>query len=59
MDQTAAQRLAHAEAAARRWKRLVEQFALSDRCDEIFCQVLRCSVAADRAVERMRESAEH
>lgn len=58
MDQSAALRLAHAEAVARRWRRLVEQFALSDRCDEIFSQVLRCSIAADRAVERLRESAE-
>lgn len=59
MEQSAELRLAHAEAVARRWRRLVEKFAISDGCDEIFSQVLRCSVAADRAVERLREAADH
>lgn len=35
MDQSAAQRLAHAEAVARRWKRRVESLALTDACDEL------------------------
>lgn len=57
MDQSAAQRLAHAEAAARRWKRLVESLALDDTCDELFCLVVRNAVAAERAVERLRSPA--
>lgn len=56
MDQSAAQRLAHAEAVARRWKRRVESLALSDACDELFCLVVRNSLAAERAVERLRAS---
>lgn len=58
MDQSAAQRLAHAEAADRRWKRIVESIALSDACDELFCVVVRNAVAAERAVERLRSSVE-
>ncbi len=53
-DQSAAQRLAHVEAVARRWKRLVESLALSDACDEAFCLAVSNAVAAERAVERLR-----
>ena len=52
-DRAATQRLAHAEAAARRWKRNLEVCARSDACDEIFSVVLRNSLAADLAVERL------
>ena len=58
MEQSAAQRLAHAEAAARRWQRLVESLALSDACDEAFCLAVRNCVAVERAVERLRASVE-
>lgn len=58
MDHSAAVRLAQAEAVARRWKRLVESLALNDTCDELFCLVVRSSVAAERAVERLRAPAE-
>ena len=54
-DRAATQRLAHAEAAARRWKHNVEACARSDACDEIFSLVLRNSLAADLAVERLRD----
>lgn len=59
MDRSAAQRLAQAEAVARRWKRLVESHALSDTCDERFCLMVSSLVAAERAVARLRAPVEH
>lgn len=59
MDRLAAQRLAQAEAVARRWQRLVESLALSDACDERFCLVVRSCVAAEQAVVRLRAPVEH
>ena len=58
MDQTPAQRLAHAEAVARRWARTVEVLALSAVADEVFCLVHRNWVAAELAVKRLRAPAE-
>ncbi len=59
MYQSAAQRLAHAEAVARRWNRLIESLALSDECEELFCLVVRNAEAAERAVARLRAPLGH
>lgn len=58
MELTAAQRLAHAEAAARRWERQVEALALSDACDELFCLVHRSWMEAENHVRRLRADLE-
>ena len=54
LERTAAQRLTHAQAAARRWARHVRPLAPTDAPDELFCLVHRNWVAAERHVERLR-----
>ncbi len=55
MSTTHAQRLAQAEATARRWRRKLEVMAGSDAPDEKFCIVHRNCEAAEHAVVLLRE----
>ncbi len=50
MSTTDAQRLAQAEAAARRWFRVLESMAGTKASDEVFSVVHRLWLAAERAV---------
>jgi hypothetical protein len=54
---TDAQRLAMAEATARRWFRVLESLSGSATCDEVFSVVHSSWVAAERAVVLLREGA--
>ncbi len=55
MSTTSEQRLAQAEATARRWRRKLEAMAGSDAPDEKFCIVHRYCEAAEHAVALLRE----
>jgi hypothetical protein len=57
MSTTDQQRLAQAEATARRWRRKLEAMAGSDAPDEKFCIVHRYWEAAEHAVVLLREGA--
>jgi len=57
MSITHEQRLAQAEATARRWQRKLEAMAGSDAPDEKFCIVHRHWEAAEHAVVLIREGA--
>ncbi len=57
MSATDAQRLAKAEATARRWFRTLQSVAGTDMSDEVFSVIHRRWVAAERAVVLQREGA--
>ena len=57
MSLTPEQRLAQAEATARRWFRALESLAGTDACDEVFSTVHRRWLAAERAVHLQRAGA--
>lgn len=57
MSSTDAQRLALAEATARRWFRALESLAGTTASDEVFSRVHRCWLAAERAVHLQRSGA--
>ncbi len=57
MGTTAEQRLAQAEATARRWFRILESLAGTSTDDEVFCQVHSSWVAAEQAVVLQRKGA--
>ena len=57
MSSTDAQRLAQAEATARRWLRKLEVMAGTDESDEMFCIVHGNWLAAERMVVLIREGA--
>jgi hypothetical protein len=55
VNETDAQRLALAQATARRWFRVLESMAGSDTSDEVFAIVHRQWRAAERAVVLLQE----
>jgi len=57
MGTTHAQRLAQAEATARRWLRALEALAVTDASDEAFCLMHRSWQGAERAVALQRAGA--
>ena len=57
MGTTHAQRLAQAEATARRWLRALEALAVTDASDEAFCLMHRSWQGAERAVALHRDGA--
>lgn len=54
MDLTTPQRLAHAEAVARRWFRALESLAGTEASDELFGLVHRRWVATERMASQLR-----
>ncbi len=57
MASTDAQRLAMAEAIARRWFRTLQSVAGTDMSDDVFSVIHRRWMAAERAVVLLREGA--
>ena len=57
MSTTDAQRLAKAEATARRWFRTLQSAAGTDMADEVFSMIFQSWLGAERAVELQRQTA--